>query len=170
MVDEAGVVKISDFGLSRRVDGGPEAAGATQSNIGPIRWMAPENFHRVYSSKSDVWFVIFRLLHLAFFCSRRCVFAQELCLHYCGASHWKSTAYGARPPQLCFKNQVRMCFVVQGSGSALTEVPCGRDQGLAPEVPPGTDPVLSDILRRCWSVDPAERPTFAQIAAVLRGS
>eukprot|EP01122_Echinamoeba_exundans_P004384 TRINITY_DN1441_c0_g1_i3.p1 TRINITY_DN1441_c0_g1~~TRINITY_DN1441_c0_g1_i3.p1 ORF type:complete len:732 (+),score=74.76 TRINITY_DN1441_c0_g1_i3:25-2196(+) len=54
LVDDAGTIKISDFGLSRKTEG-PEAAGATQSNIGPIRWMAPENFLRVYSSKSDVW-------------------------------------------------------------------------------------------------------------------
>jgi serine/threonine protein kinase len=30
----------------------------TNSDRLNARWMAPENFHRVYSSKSDVWFVL----------------------------------------------------------------------------------------------------------------
>lgn len=64
LIDDSGTVKISDFGLSRRVGSGPDSAGATQSNIGPIRWMAPENFSKSYSSKSDVWYV--RVLSMFF--------------------------------------------------------------------------------------------------------
>jgi len=44
--------KISDFGLSRMVR---HNEGKTKSNIGPIKWMAPEAFKRIYSEKSDVW-------------------------------------------------------------------------------------------------------------------
>jgi len=44
--------KISDFGLSRMLDNN---VGKTKSNIGPIKWMAPEAFKRIYSEKSDVW-------------------------------------------------------------------------------------------------------------------
>jgi serine/threonine protein kinase len=46
--------KITDFGLSRSV--GEEDAGNTQSDVGPVRWMAPEALSkRVFSKKSDVW-------------------------------------------------------------------------------------------------------------------
>jgi serine/threonine protein kinase len=46
--------QISDFGLSRLVE--DESGGKTQSNTGPIRWLAPESLkHRRYSEKSDCW-------------------------------------------------------------------------------------------------------------------
>jgi len=45
--------KISDFGMSRILQ---EMEGKTYSNIGPIRWMAPESIgQRKYSKQSDVW-------------------------------------------------------------------------------------------------------------------
>jgi len=45
--------KISDFGLSRVNN---EQGNITQSNVGPIKWMAPECINdRKYSIKSDVW-------------------------------------------------------------------------------------------------------------------
>jgi serine/threonine protein kinase len=49
--------KITDFGLSRIVDSQSESEYATtQSNLGPVRWMAPEAIvKRHYSTKSDVW-------------------------------------------------------------------------------------------------------------------
>jgi serine/threonine protein kinase len=47
--------KISDFGLARAMESTPDF-GKTQSNSGPIRWMAPECFNELkYSEKSDVW-------------------------------------------------------------------------------------------------------------------
>jgi serine/threonine protein kinase len=46
--------KISDFGMSRIVEKTGE--GKTKTNIGPIRWMAPESIaQQIYSPKSDVW-------------------------------------------------------------------------------------------------------------------
>jgi len=47
-------VKISDFGMSRRVMN--ETGGQTKTATGPLKWMAPECLHdRKYSVKSDVW-------------------------------------------------------------------------------------------------------------------
>lgn len=55
LLDEKDVPKISDFGFSRVVSG-EEAKGKTQTTVGPIRWMAPENIKSLeYSEKSDVW-------------------------------------------------------------------------------------------------------------------
>jgi predicted Ser/Thr protein kinase len=49
-----GVPKITDFGMSRLVEA--ENIGHTNSNIGPVFWMAPESIsNRIYSKKSDVW-------------------------------------------------------------------------------------------------------------------
>ena len=46
--------KISDFGMSRSLGG--QTAKKTQTDVGPIRWMAIESLtSQVYSSKSDVW-------------------------------------------------------------------------------------------------------------------
>jgi preprotein translocase subunit YajC/predicted Ser/Thr protein kinase len=46
--------KISDFGMSRVLQ--QEDEGKTETNIGPIRWMAPESLaQQTYSKKSDVW-------------------------------------------------------------------------------------------------------------------
>ena len=43
---------ITDFGMSRLV--AQESGSVTQSAVGPLKWMAPENvFDRAYSEKSD---------------------------------------------------------------------------------------------------------------------
>ncbi len=47
------VAKLSDFGMSRQVT---VDKGMTKSEVGPLRWMAPESIRdRVYSTKTDVW-------------------------------------------------------------------------------------------------------------------
>lgn len=56
LLDKRGVPKISDFGFSRVLGDEADGKGKTQTNVGPIRWMAPENIrHLEYSEKSDVW-------------------------------------------------------------------------------------------------------------------
>eukprot|EP00029_Vermamoeba_vermiformis_P000232 TRINITY_DN10259_c0_g1_i1.p1 TRINITY_DN10259_c0_g1~~TRINITY_DN10259_c0_g1_i1.p1 ORF type:complete len:299 (+),score=58.89 TRINITY_DN10259_c0_g1_i1:158-1054(+) len=50
-----GEPKISDFGMSRKLKEASQV-GKTATNIGPIRWMAPEALAKQqYSTKSDVW-------------------------------------------------------------------------------------------------------------------
>jgi len=47
--------KVSDFGMSREQTQ-TDAASQTSSDIGPVKWMAPEAIsHRLYSIKSDVF-------------------------------------------------------------------------------------------------------------------
>jgi serine/threonine protein kinase len=53
LLQEDWTPKVSDFGFARLVES--ESSARTSSDLGPIRWMAPENFGRTYSSKSDVW-------------------------------------------------------------------------------------------------------------------
>lgn len=51
-----GIVKISDFGMSRILEDGEGGEAQTKSTYGPLRWMAPESvLQRIYSEKSDVW-------------------------------------------------------------------------------------------------------------------
>jgi len=48
-------VKVSDFGMSRQKEAGSES-GSTKSDVGPLKWMAPESIKdKIYSHKSDVW-------------------------------------------------------------------------------------------------------------------
>lgn len=47
------VPTITDFGLSRKLVA--TGIGVTNTQMGPVAWMAPENFHQRYSTKSDVW-------------------------------------------------------------------------------------------------------------------
>jgi hypothetical protein len=50
-----GEPKISDFGMSRKLKEEAQV-GKTATNIGPLRWMAPESLgNQTYSKKSDVW-------------------------------------------------------------------------------------------------------------------
>jgi serine/threonine protein kinase len=44
---------VSDFGFARLLQ--EDGNGRTSSDMGPIRWMAPECFSMTYSVKSDVW-------------------------------------------------------------------------------------------------------------------
>lgn len=49
--------KVADFGMSRRGDDQDDfLSQKTTSNVGPLKWMAPESIQeKVYSKKSDVW-------------------------------------------------------------------------------------------------------------------
>jgi predicted Ser/Thr protein kinase len=50
-----GVPKISDFGLSRKVEQ-VQKHSQTKTTLGPIRWMAPESLRSpIYNEKTDVW-------------------------------------------------------------------------------------------------------------------
>lgn len=51
------IAKISDFGLTRiATTENSNESQKTESNIGPLKWMSPENLSdQVYSFKSDIW-------------------------------------------------------------------------------------------------------------------
>jgi predicted Ser/Thr protein kinase len=54
LLSGTGDPKISDFGMSRLVN--DNKGNTTKSNVGPIKWMAPESIKRKeYSKKSDIW-------------------------------------------------------------------------------------------------------------------
>jgi len=56
LLDESLNPKIADFGLSRYTVGNSAEVQTTRSEVGPLKWMAPECLKlRQYSEKSDVW-------------------------------------------------------------------------------------------------------------------
>lgn len=54
LLDSALEPKIADFGLGRSVLD-PNQETSTQTDVGPLRWFAPECFDLKYSEKTDVW-------------------------------------------------------------------------------------------------------------------
>lgn len=64
LIDIKGTVKISDFGISKKVSGGddgiegPEKSGRRASLQGSVYWMAPEVVKQTaYTKKADIWSV-----------------------------------------------------------------------------------------------------------------
>ena len=56
MLGANGEAKVTDFGMSRFVDATADAQHVTKSNVGPLKWMAPESLlDKAWSEKSDVW-------------------------------------------------------------------------------------------------------------------
>ena len=39
--------------------------------------------------------------------------------------------------------------------------------GKRPEIPPACPPVLSELMQKCWSGEPSERPSFEHVHTVL---
>ncbi|NXQ31870.1 EPHB3 protein, partial [Alaudala cheleensis] len=56
LVDAHLVCKVSDFGLSRALDGDKDTYTSSQGGKIPIRWTAPEAIEsRTFTSASDAW-------------------------------------------------------------------------------------------------------------------
>ncbi|KAF2460247.1 Ste11-type MAPKK kinase [Lineolata rhizophorae] len=102
LVDNKGAVKISDFGISKRVDpsilqqGNPKkAAGPRVSMQGSVFWMAPEVVKQTaYTRKADIW-------------SLGCLIVEMFT--------------GAHPHPNC--TQLQAIFKIGGSGDARPTVP-----------------------------------------------
>eukprot|EP00483_Globobulimina_turgida_P005815 UN05825 len=56
-IEESTEVRIPDFGLTRQLQNkNDDSTQKTQSNFGPLKWMAPESIkQKEYSKKSDVY-------------------------------------------------------------------------------------------------------------------
>lgn len=65
LIADGWVAKMSDFGMARMYDIASNQ-GFTNSNVGPLRWMAPESiYERKYSPQSDIWMFGCTLLEVA---------------------------------------------------------------------------------------------------------
>jgi serine/threonine protein kinase len=52
--------------------------------------------------------------------------------------------------------------------AALHAVAIVAVHGARPPLPPDAPPALTDLIRRCWSEEPASRPSFEQVEQLLR--
>lgn len=143
LVDNKGVIKISDFGISKKVDSsmlsihqpamstnnsstssGNKADNRPPSLQGSVFWMAPEVVKQTqYTRKADIW-------------SLGCLIVEMLT--------------GKHPyPDL---NQMQAIFKIGGSDSA-------------PQIPSGISGDARDFLRRTFMLDFQDRPCAADLLA-----
>lgn len=99
-----------------------ERKGATSSNIGPIRWMAPESLaaDREYSEKSD-----------------------------------------------CFSFGITVSEIISGElPHAELDLLAAAEairKGATPSLEKGYPDWLAALLKRCWAMNPKDRPSLAQV-------
>eukprot|EP01117_Protostelium_nocturnum_P019522 TRINITY_DN8481_c0_g1_i2.p1 TRINITY_DN8481_c0_g1~~TRINITY_DN8481_c0_g1_i2.p1 ORF type:complete len:211 (+),score=59.40 TRINITY_DN8481_c0_g1_i2:87-719(+) len=131
LLDEKATCKVSDFGMSRMVIA--EAGSHTSvSNIGPIKWMAPESLtKRIYSEKSDVW-------------------------------SWGVLAIEVFTMEDPFPSMTPMEFAVQALPQKLHEEMMNQ----FPVIDMPSD--LTDLLKEVFSINPDQRPPFANIAKRIK--
>jgi serine/threonine protein kinase len=121
-----GVPKLSDFGMSRQLDGGKKR-GTTKADTGPVRWMAPESLKdQEYSTQSDVW--MFGVLMFE-------VFAQ-------------SEPHADEDPL--------------DVGIKI------RNEGYTPQMTANIPAEVADIMKRCWNIDPEQRPSMAEVVSLIK--
>ncbi|XP_031372458.1 probable serine/threonine-protein kinase SIS8 isoform X2 [Punica granatum] len=124
LVDKNWVVKVCDFGLSRRKH---STFLSSRSTAGTAEWMAPEVLRNEPSNeKCDVY-----------------SFGVILWELFTMQQPWG----GMNPMQ-----------VVGAVGYQHRRL----------DIPDDMDPVIADIIRKCWETDPKLRPSFAEIMAALK--
>lgn len=148
LVDNHGIVKISDFGISKRVQDSKSllvsnstgsasgvrrgAAGLLGTNNrvslqGSVFWMAPEVVRQTaYTRKADIW-------------SLGCLIVEMLT--------------GTHPHPTC--SQLQAIFKIGGKGMSGTDP--------APEIPAGASPELVEFLQSTFAIDFEQRPEASEL-------
>ncbi|KAK0257176.1 ATP binding [Friedmanniomyces endolithicus] len=144
LVDNKGTVKISDFGISKRVEAStllsqnPAAAnppghptkrpgGPRVSLQGSVFWMAPEVVRQTaYTKKADIW-------------SLGCLVVEMFT--------------GSHPHPNC--SQLQAIFKIGGSG--------GNAEGARPEMPEGSSAEAREFMGRTFEIDHERRPTAEEL-------
>ncbi|PRP76294.1 hypothetical protein PROFUN_07816 [Planoprotostelium fungivorum] len=125
------VPKVTDFGLSRMLEVEAEIH-QSKTNVGPIKWMAPESLRGQFSEKSDVWAW------------------GVLCIE---------VFTGTQP----FPHLTATEFVVGVVNDNLHSKMVDQI-----EMKEDLDPKFVALLESALHLDAAQRPTFVDIAAVIR--
>ncbi|XP_024024562.1 serine/threonine-protein kinase STY46 isoform X1 [Morus notabilis] len=123
LMDENGVVKVSDFGVARV----QAESGVMTAETGTYRWMAPEVIeHKPYDHKADVFSF--------------------------GIVLWELVT-GKLPYEDLTPMQAAVGVV---------------HKGLRPTIPAHTDPMLAELIEKCWQQEPSLRPQFSEILETLQ--
>ena len=138
-----------------RVLSDPVDVGVTSSNVGPVRWMAPESLRqRQYSTASDVW---------SFGVVRGCggdatpCFGRKPLLTPCVVAH-----------QLLYEMVTRGRDPWEGMGLMSVGAKVLGGDTLDSHLPPDVDPTLRTMMRECWQFAPSDRPHMADLCARLQ--
>lgn len=138
LVDNKGTVKISDFGISKRVEASTllkdsatphlKRGGPRVSLQGSVFWMAPEVVRQTaYTKKADIW-------------SLGCLIVEMMT--------------GSHPHPNC--TQLQAIFKIGGSGA-------GNTSNARPDLPDGCSPEATEFLERTFEIEHEKRPTAAEL-------
>ena len=138
LVDNKGTVKISDFGISKRVEastllnnpqpGGFKRGGPRVSLQGSVFWMAPEVVRQTaYTKKADIW-------------SLGCLVVEMFT--------------GSHPHPNC--TQLQAIFKIGGAGG-------GIGAGARPDLPGKASEEAREFLSRTFEIEHEKRPTAEEL-------
>ncbi|KAK5690100.1 ATP binding [Elasticomyces elasticus] len=142
LVDNKGTVKISDFGISKRVEAstlltqnsggvvapGKRAGGPRVSLQGSVFWMAPEVVRQTaYTKKADIW-------------SLGCLVVEMFT--------------GSHPHPNC--TQLQAIFKIGGKGG-------GTGEGARPDMPESASEEAREFMGRTFEIEHERRPTAEEL-------
>ncbi|KAF2479302.1 hypothetical protein BDY17DRAFT_305325 [Neohortaea acidophila] len=136
LVDNKGTVKISDFGISKRVEASSllhpqppfKRGGPRVSLQGSVFWMAPEVVRQTaYTKKADIW-------------SLGCLIVEMFT--------------GSHPHPNC--TQLQAIFKIGGSGGAASE-------NARPDLPEQASEDAKEFLRKTFEIEHEKRPTAEEL-------
>ncbi|KAK3052116.1 ATP binding [Extremus antarcticus] len=137
LVDNKGTVKISDFGISKRVEAStllhpqnpPMRRGGPRVSLqGSVFWMAPEVVRQTaYTKKADIW-------------SLGCLIVEMFT--------------GSHPHPNC--TQLQAIFKIGGSGA-------GGSDNARPDLPEVASEEAKEFLRRTFEIEHEKRPTAEEL-------
>ncbi|KAK5175182.1 ATP binding [Saxophila tyrrhenica] len=138
LVDNKGTVKISDFGISKRVEASTllhpqnppfKRGGPRVSLQGSVFWMAPEVVRQTaYTKKADIW-------------SLGCLIVEMFT--------------GSHPHPNC--TQLQAIFKIGGSAGA------GGDKNARPDLPEQAGEEAREFLRRTFEIEHERRPSAEEL-------
>jgi mitogen-activated protein kinase kinase kinase len=134
LVDNKGTVKISDFGISKRVEAstllnpGPHKRGGPRVSLqGSVFWMAPEVVRQTaYTKKADIW-------------SLGCLIVEMFT--------------GSHPHPNC--TQLQAIFKIGGSGS--------NADNARPDLPDMASEDAKEFLKRTFEIEHGKRPSAEEL-------
>lgn len=136
LVDNKGTVKISDFGISKRVEASSllhpqppfKRGGPRVSLQGSVFWMAPEVVRQTaYTKKADIW-------------SLGCLIVEMFT--------------GSHPHPNC--TQLQAIFKIGGSGGATSE-------NARPDLPDQASEEAKEFLRKTFEIEHEKRPSAEEL-------
>ncbi|KAG5182789.1 kinase-like domain-containing protein [Tribonema minus] len=144
LITEWGRAKLTDFGLSKTTNAVSSFTGRSTMGGGTVAWMPPESFGKrlssaLSSSKSDVY--------------SYSIVTWEVLAGTCGVD-MSTPWYGKAIVEVIAAVSMR------GERPPLADE-CIEDTNVS------RAELHADIMQRCWAADPADRPTFSDLLALM---